>query len=206
MYQHRVDPRTPIEEVVGVMAEFVAQGKVKFLGLSEAGEKTIRKAHGVHKISALQSEYSLWERGIEEIILPTIQELGIGLVPYCPVGRGFLTGQIKKFEDIPEGDFRRNDPRYRGENFNKNLELVEVVQNIAKKHQATPAQIAITWCLHQTENLVPIPGTKRISYLEENAASASVNLDSSDLKILDSLALKTSGDRYDTVQLSRVRI
>lgn len=206
LYQHRVDPKIPIEEVVGTMAELIKEGKVRFLGLSEAGAATIERAHKEHPITALQSEYSLWERGIEEEILPVVKKLGIGLVPFCPVGRGFLTGQIKSYEDIPEGDYRRNDPRYKGENFKKNLELVQEVERIARKHSATAAQVAIAWTLHQGAHIVPIPGTKRISFLEENAAASTLKLDNEDIDHLNSLAQKTSGDRYEESQLSKVRI
>lgn len=202
-YQHRVDPGVPIEETVGAMAELVRAGKVRYLGLSEAGAETIRRAQKVHQISALQSEYSLWERGIEDKILPTIRELGIGLVPYCPVGRGFLTGQIKKYEDIPEGDYRREDPRYKGDNFKKNLELVDLVKRVATRHGATPAQIAIAWLLQKGDDIVPIPGTKRVNYIEENAAAWNVVLEKNDVDELDSLAQKTSGDRYEQ---SRMRL
>ncbi|HEY9719097.1 MAG TPA: aldo/keto reductase, partial [Trichormus sp.] len=206
LYQHRVDPKIPIEEVVGVMAELIKEGKVRFLGLSEAGAATIERAHKEHAITALQSEYSLWERGIEDEILPMIQKLGIGLVPFCPVGRGFLTGQIKSYEDIPEGDFRRNDPRYKGENFKKNLQLVQEVERIARKYSGTAAQVAIAWTLHQGGHIVPIPGTKRISFLEENAAASTLKLDKDDIDHLNTLAQKTSGERYEESQLSKVRI
>jgi aryl-alcohol dehydrogenase-like predicted oxidoreductase len=154
----------------------------------------------------LQSEYSLWERGIEDEILPMIQKLGIGLVPFCPVGRGFLTGQIKSYEDIPEGDYRRNDPRYQGENFKKNLQLVQEVERIARKYSGTAAQVAIAWTLHQGGHIVPIPGTKRISFLEENAAASTLKLDKDDIDHLNTLAQKTSGERYEESQLSKVRI
>lgn len=203
-YQHRVDHSVPIEETVGAMGALVEAGKVKYLGLSEAGPDTIRKAHLTFPISALQSEYSLWERGIEEKILPTIRELGIGLVPYSPVGRGFLTGQIKSFEDIPEHDYRRKDPRYQGANFARNMELVKLVERIAKKHGATPAQVAIGWCLHQGDEIAPIPGTKRVKYLEENVAAWQLKLDKDDLAELDTLAQKTSGKRYEERLLSLV--
>jgi len=206
LYQHRVDPKIPIEEVVGTMAALIKEGKVRYLGLSEAGAATIERAHKEHQITALQSEYSLWERGIEDEILPMIKKLGIGLVPFCPVGRGFLTGQIKRYEDIPEDDYRRNDPRYKGENFKKNLQLVQEVERIARKYSATAAQVAIAWTLHQGEHIVPIPGTKRIAFLEENAAASNLALDQSDIEELNALAQKTSGDRYEESQLSKVRI
>jgi aryl-alcohol dehydrogenase-like predicted oxidoreductase len=204
-YQHRVDPKVPIEEVVGVIGELIDQGKIRYLGLSEAGPDTIRRAHNVRKISALQSEYSLWERGLEEKIIPLLEELEIGLVPYCPVGRGFLTGQIKSIEDIPADDFRRNDPRYQGENFAKNMQLVEIVKKIAAKHHATPAQIAITWTLHKGKTFVPIPGTKRLNYLEENSTAWKIHLDSQDMRELDSLVQKKSGERYQPGQMALVQ-
>ena len=195
-YQHRRDRAVPIEETVGAMAELVKEGKVKHLGLSEVGPETLRRAHAVHPVAALQSEYSLWERGIEAEILPTLRELGIGLVPYSPLGRGFLTGEIKSYEDIPEDDYRRNDPRYQGENFAKNMELVDVVKDIARSKNAAPGQIALAWLLAQGEDIVPIPGTKRLKYLEENAASAAISLTSDDLARLNALATQTAGPRY----------
>jgi aryl-alcohol dehydrogenase-like predicted oxidoreductase len=203
-YQHRVDPKVPIEETVGAMGELVEAGKVRFLGLSEAGPETIRRANKTFPISALQSEYSLWERELEENIIPAIRELGIGLVPYSPVGRGFLTGQIKSFNDLPADDYRRTDPRYQGENFQKNLDLVKVVNEIARRKEATAAQIALAWVLHQGDDVVPIPGTKRVKYLEENAESVEVKLDKDDLSELNSLAQRTSGARYDEKRLSMI--
>jgi aryl-alcohol dehydrogenase-like predicted oxidoreductase len=203
-YQHRVDPKVPIEETVGAMGELVQAGKVRFIGLSEAGPDTIRRAHKTFPISALQSEYSLWERGLEERIIPTIRELKIGLVPYSPVGRGFLTGQIKSFEDLPADDYRRNDPRYQGENFKRNLELVKLVNEIARGKGATAAQIALAWVLHQGKDMVPIPGTKRVKYLEENAAASEVRLDKNDLDELNSLAQRTAGARYDEQRLAMI--
>jgi aryl-alcohol dehydrogenase-like predicted oxidoreductase len=203
-YQHRVDPKVPIEEVAGTVGELIDQGKVRYWGLSEAGPETIRRAHKERGLSALQSEYSLWERGLEERIIPVLKELGIGLVPFCPVGRGMLTGQIKSFEDLPENDYRRRDPRYKGSNFEKNLALVEVVQEIATKHHATAAQIAITWTLHQGENIVPIPGTKKLKYLEENSNAWRIQLNKDELEELNSLAQKTSGDRYQSDQMAMV--
>jgi aryl-alcohol dehydrogenase-like predicted oxidoreductase len=203
-YQHRVDPQVPIEEVVGTLGELVAAGKVRYLGLSEAGPETIRRAHKEHPITALQSEYSLWERGLEEAIIPTIKELGIGLVPFCPIGRGFLTGQIKSFDDIAEDDFRKRDPRFQGENFAKNMRLVALVEEIAKKYGVTSSQIAIAWILQQDQSFVPIPGTKRISYLEENSASVDVNLDKGDVEELNSIFEKTSGPRYEAKNMALV--
>ena len=178
------------------MSELVKAGKVKHLGLSEAGPERLRRAHAVHPIAALQSEYSLWERGLEAEILPTLRELGIGLVPFSPLGRGFLTGEIKSYDDIPEGDYRRNDPRYMGENFAKNMDLVNVVKDIALAKNAAPGQIALAWLLAQGEDIVPIPGTKRSKYLEENAAAATVSLTEGELARLNDLATQTSGPRY----------
>jgi aryl-alcohol dehydrogenase-like predicted oxidoreductase len=203
-YQHRLDPNVPIEETVGAMGELVKAGKVRYLGLSEVGPETIRRAHSTHKLSALQSEYSLWERGIEENILPRLRELGIGFVPFSPIGRGFLSGEIKRFEDLGENDFRRGDPRYQGDNFAKNLKLVEVVKEIGAKYGATPTQVAIAWTLAQGQDIVPIPGTKRVKYLEENAASHKVSLTKDDLERLNALAQKTSGDRYNAENMARV--
>ncbi|WP_319422149.1 aldo/keto reductase [Pleurocapsa sp. FMAR1] len=203
-YQHRVDPAVPIEETVGAMAELVQQGKVRYLGLSEASPNTIRRAHAVHPISALQSEYSLWERGAEAQVLPTVRELGIGFVPYSPIGRGFLTGQIERVEDFAEDDYRRTDPRFQGENFNQNLKLVDRVKQIAQEKNATPSQIALAWLLHQGDDIVPIPGTKRRAYLEENAAAAEIELSH---EVLDRLSQAApvgaaSGDRYNQKMMS----
>ena len=197
-YQHRVDPGVPIEETVGAMAELVTAGKVRFLGLSEAAPETIRRAHAVHPISALQSEYSLWERTVEPDILPVCRELGIGFVPYSPLGRGFLTGQVKRAEEYGEGDYRRNDPRYQGQNFDSNMRAVAVVKSIADRHGATPAQVALAWLLRQGDDIVPIPGTKRRDRLEENADAASLGLSDSDLRELDAAAPvgATAGPRY----------
>ncbi len=203
-YQHRPDREVPIEDTVGAMAELVKAGKVKHLGLSEVGAERLRRAHAVYPIAALQSEYSLWERGLEAEILPTLRELGIGLVPYSPLGRGFLTGEIKSVEDIPEGDYRRSDPRYMGESFAKNLALVGVVTEIAGAHQAALGQVALAWLLAQGEDVVPIPGTKRLKYLEENAASAALSLTSEELARLNALATQTSGPRYNERGMSMV--
>jgi aryl-alcohol dehydrogenase-like predicted oxidoreductase len=175
-YQHLVDPETPIEETVGAMAKLVHKGKVRFLGLSEAGAETIRRAHAVHPITALQSEYSLWTRDPEREVLGVCRELGIGLVPYSPLGRGFLTGQIKRFEDLPEDDYRRSSPRFQGENFQRNLALVKQVEEIAREKQCTPAQLALAWVLAQGDDIVPIPGTKRRKYLQENVGALEVVL------------------------------
>lgn len=203
-YQHRVDPNVAIEETVGAMAELVQQGKVRYLGLSEASLDTIRRAHAVHPISALQSEYSLWERSPESHVLPGLRELGIGFVAYSPIGRGFLTGQIKRFEDLAPDDYRRRDPRFQGENFQKNLQLVEQVKQLAQEKGATPSQIALAWLLHQGDDIVPIPGTKRVSYVEENAAATDVALSPEDLQRLNELASVTAGDRYGSEMMSMV--
>jgi len=197
-YQHRVDRAVPIEETVGAMADLVGAGKVRFIGLSEAAAQTIRRAHRVHPITALQSEYSLWSRDVEDEILPTVRELGIGFVAYSPVGRGFLTGQLKRFEDLPEGDWRRNHPRFQGENFQKNLELVARVAQVARERKCTPAQLALAWLLAQGDDIVPIPGTKRRKYLEENAAAVSSRLTPDDLRRLDEVVPRgaAAGARY----------
>ncbi len=197
-YQHRVDPKVPIEETVGAMAELVQEGKVRFLGLSEAAPETIRRAHQVHPISALQTEYSLWTRDVENRILPTTRELGIGFVAYSPLGRGFLSGRFRSPEDLPEGDFRRENPRFQGENFERNMEIVERVREIAEEKGITAAQLALAWVHHQGEDVVPIPGTKRRRYLEENVAATEVELSADDLHRLDEAAPPgvTAGDRY----------
>ncbi len=206
LYQHRVDPAVPIEDVVGAMAELVEQGKVRFLGLSEAGERTIRRAHAVHPVSALQSEYSLWERNLEPRIIPLLRELGIGLVPFAPLGRGFLTGQVKRAEEYPEGDFRRGDPRYQGANFDANTRAAAVVREVAERHGATAAQIALAWLLHRGEDIVPIPGTKRRARLEENLGAADVSLGAEDMAALDAALApeKISGPRYGPSQQAMV--
>jgi aryl-alcohol dehydrogenase-like predicted oxidoreductase len=197
-YQHRVDPDVPIEETVGAMASLIEQGKVRHLGLSEASVETIRRAHAVHPITALQSEYSLWTRDAEDEILPTLRELGIGLVAYSPLGRGFLTGRFQSPDDFPEGDFRRNNPRFQGENFYANVRLVERVTELAREHDCTPGQLALAWVLRQGEDVVPIPGTKRRRYLEENVDAAEIELSEEDLRRLDEAAPvgATAGDRY----------
>ncbi len=197
-YQHRVDPDVPIEETVGAMAELVDAGKVRFLGLSEARPETIRRAHDVHPISALQSEYSLWSRDPEDELLATLRELGIGLVAYSPLGRGFLTGAIKNPADLSPGDFRRGNPRFQGDNFARNLELVSRVQEIARDKDCTPGQLALAWVLAQGDDVVPIPGTKRRSYLEQNVESSELELSPEDLARLDEAAPlgAARGDRY----------
>src|SRR3954467_9965163 len=197
-YQHRVDAETPIEDTVGAMAELVKAGKVRYLGLSEASPKTFRRAYKVHPISALQTEYSLWERDPEDEILATVRELGIGFVPYSPLGRGFLTGQFKQFEDLAADDFRRMSPRFQGENFQKNLDLVKKIEEIAREKNCTAAQLALAWVLAQGEDIVPIPGTKRRKYLEENLGAINVKLTPEDLKRIDEVAPKgvAAGARY----------
>ncbi len=205
LYQHRVDPDVPIEEVVGVMAELVRQGKVRFLGLSEAGERTIRRAHAVHAISVLQSEYSLWERNLEERIIPVLRELGIGLVPFAPLGRGFLTGVAKRAEEYPEGDFRRtNDPRLQGENFDRNMAAAESVRRFAARKGVAPGQVALAWLLHKGGDIVPIPGTKRRKYLEENAAAASIRLTPAEVAELDGALPEVAGPRYTAANAAMV--
>jgi aryl-alcohol dehydrogenase-like predicted oxidoreductase len=197
-YQHRVDKDTDIEETVGAMAELVEAGKVRHLGLSEASPETIRRAHAVHPIAALQTEYSLWTRDPEDEILPTIRELGIGFVAYSPLGRGFLSGRITSPEDLDPDDFRRRNPRFQGENFDRNLELVERVREIAEEKGATPSQLALAWVLRQGDDIVPIPGTKRVAYLEENAGAASVELSDDELARIEEAFPRgaTSGERY----------
>jgi aryl-alcohol dehydrogenase-like predicted oxidoreductase len=197
-YQHRVDQTVPIEETVGAMAELVGHGKVKHLGLSEASPQTIRRAHAVHPITALQTEYSLWSRDPEDEILATVRELGIGFVAYSPLGRGFLTGRFRSPDDFDEGDFRTNHPRFQGENFQRNLDLVERVREIADEKDCTPGQLALAWVMRQGEDVVPIPGTKRVAYLEENAAAADVELTDDDLARLAAAAPAgaAAGERY----------
>jgi aryl-alcohol dehydrogenase-like predicted oxidoreductase len=197
-YQHRVDNNTPIEETVGAMAELVKQGKVRYLGLSEAAPATIRRAHKVHPISALQTEYSLWSREPEIEILKTTRELGIGFVPYSPLGRGFLTGSFKKVEDLPAGDWRRNHPRFQGEHFQKNLDLAAKVKLMADKKKCTPAQLALAWVISNGKDIIPIPGTKRRDRLEENVKALEVVLTAADLSELDKAFPHegTSGPRY----------
>jgi aryl-alcohol dehydrogenase-like predicted oxidoreductase len=206
LYQHRVDPAVPIEDTVGAMAELVREGKVRFLGLSEAGEQTIRRAHAVHPISALQSEYSLWERTLEPRIIPLLRELGIGLVPFAPLGRGFLTGAVKRAEEYPETDFRRNDPRYQGENFDANVRAASAVRELAARKVVTPGQIALAWLLDKGPDIVPIPGTKRRRYLEENVGAAEVSLSAEERATLDAALApeKVSGPRYGQKQMAQL--
>ncbi len=197
-YQHRVDPSVPIEETVGAMADLVHAGKVRYLGLSEAAPGTMRRAHATHPISALQTEYSLWSRDPEDEILPTCRELGIGFVAYSPLGRGFLSGQIRRFEDLAPDDWRRSNPRFQGENFTKNLELVARIAELAQAKQRTPSQLALAWVLAQGEDIVPIPGTKRVRYLEENAAAAAITLSPAELAALEAVFPQgaAAGERY----------
>jgi aryl-alcohol dehydrogenase-like predicted oxidoreductase len=197
-YQHRVDPNVPIEETVGAMAELVQQGKVRYIGLSEAAPATIRRAHQVHPITALQTEYSLWSRDPEDEILATIRELGIGFVAYSPLGRGFLSGQITSLDDLAADDYRRYSPRFQGENFNKNLQLVQAVKEIASEKGVTPGQLAIAWLLAQGNDIVPIPGTKRRTYLEENVAAVEITLTQAELQRIDEVAPMSiaAGERY----------
>src|SRR5882724_6552429 len=207
-YQHRVDTNVPIEDTVGAMAELVHAGKVRYLGLSEAGPQTIRRAHAVHPITALQTEYSLWSRDPEDEIFATVRELGIGFVAYSPLGRGFLTGQIKSIDDLAADDYRRYSPRFQGENFSKNLELVTRVTEMAREKGVTPGQLALAWVLAQGEDMVPIPGTKRRSYLEENAAASEIELAAGDLARLDELAPRGTavGMRYPEAMMRYVNM
>jgi aryl-alcohol dehydrogenase-like predicted oxidoreductase len=207
-YQHRVDPAVPIEETVGAMADLITEGKIKHIGLSEAGPETLRRAAAVAPISALQSEYSLWERDIEDDILPTCRELGIGFVPYSPLGRGFLTGSIRSIDDLPENDWRRQDPRYQGENFAINLKLVDIVGEVAAKHAASNAQIALAWLMAQGDDIVPIPGFKRRVTMEDSAKAADIRLDAEDLAKLEAAAPRggTAGPRYSERGMKMVRL
>jgi aryl-alcohol dehydrogenase-like predicted oxidoreductase len=208
-YQHRVDPAVPIEEVVGTLADLKRAGKIRAIGLSEAGADTIRRAHATHAVDALQSEWSLWERTVETDILPVVRELGIGFVPYSPLGRGFLTGQARRAEDLPEGDYRRGDPRYQGANFDANMQAVAVVGDIARAHGATTAQVALAWLLAQGPDVVPIPGSKRRATLEDNACAVDITLTADDLARLDAAAPvgATAGERYgNPAMLKMVRL
>ncbi len=206
LYQHRVDPAVPIEDTVGAMAELVREGKVRFLGLSEAGARTIRRAHAVHPISALQSEYSLWERNLEPEIVPLLRQLGIGLVPFSPLGRGFLTGAVRRAEEYPETDFRRRDPRFQGANFDANVRAADAVRALAARRGVTPGQLALAWLLHKGDDVVPIPGTKRRRYLEENVAAADLALSPAELAALDAALPpgKVAGPRYDEERMRTV--
>jgi aryl-alcohol dehydrogenase-like predicted oxidoreductase len=206
LYQHRVDPAVPIEDVVGAMAELVRAGMVRYLGLSEAGAQTIRRAHAVHPISALQSEYSLWERNLEPELIPLLRELGIGLVPFAPLGRGFLTGAARRAEEYPPSDFRHRDPRFQGANFDANVRAAGAVRALAARKGATPGQLALAWLLHRGDDVVPIPGTKRRSYLEENVAAAAIALSPGELAELDAAVPPGSvaGPRYDEERMKTV--
>jgi aryl-alcohol dehydrogenase-like predicted oxidoreductase len=206
LYQHRVDPAVPIEDVVGVMSDLVSEGKVRFLGLSEAGEQTIRRAHAVHPIAALQSEYSLWERNLEPRIIPLLRELGIGLVPFAPLGRGFLTGSVKRAEEYPESDYRHNDPRYQGENFDANMRAASAVRELAKQKAVTPGQIGLAWLLHKGPDIVPIPGTTRRTHLEDNLGAAAVSLSDEEMSRLDAALSpeNVAGPRYTEKQMATV--
>jgi len=207
-YQHRVDPDTPIEDTVGAMAKLVEEGKVRYLGLSEAAPQTIRKANAVHPIAALQTEYSLWSREPEGELFDTVRELGIGFVPYSPLGRGFLTGRFKNIDDLDQDDFRRHNPRFTGENFDRNRELVDAVTEMASDKGCTPAQLALAWVLAQGDDIVPIPGTKHQRYLEQNAAAIDVSLDQDDLDRLDAIAPRdaAAGDRYAEAQMESLNL
>lgn len=200
-YQHRLDPQVPIEETVGALAALVKQGKIRHIGLSEVGPKTIRRAHAVHPLTALQTEYSLWERGPEAEILPTIRELGIGFVAYSPLGRGFLTGEIKNIQDLAANDFRHTDPRFQGEHFARNTELVERVRQLASRKDVTPGQIALAWLLHKGNDIVPIPGTKRLRSLEENIAASRIRLSAEEVTQLEASVGQTAGDRKSEADL-----
>jgi aryl-alcohol dehydrogenase-like predicted oxidoreductase len=206
LYQHRVDRDVPIEDVAGAVGELIAAGKVRYFGLSEAGVANIRRAHAVQPVSALQSEYSLWERNLEQDIIPVLRELGIGLVPFSPLGRGFLTGEVKRAEDYPADDFRRNDPRYQGENYDANVAAAQTVRNIALSKDAKPGQIALAWLLHKGPDVVPIPGTKRRRYLEENIAAAAITLTEAEMQALDDALApeKISGPRYPKTLMSTI--
>jgi aryl-alcohol dehydrogenase-like predicted oxidoreductase len=206
LYQHRVDRNVPMEDVAGTVGELVREGKVRYFGLSEAGVSNIRKAHAVHPVTAVQSEYSLWERNLEQDVIPALKELGIGLVPFSPLGRGFLTGVVKRAEEYPAEDFRRNDPRYQGSNYDANLAAAQTVRDIATAKHGKPGQIALAWLLHKAPSVVPIPGTKRRTYLDENVASATISLNASDMKTLDDALApnKVSGPRYGETMMSLI--
>jgi aryl-alcohol dehydrogenase-like predicted oxidoreductase len=207
-YQHRVDPKTPIEETVGAMADLVKEGKVRYLGLSEAAPQTIQRAHSIHPITAVQTEYSLWSRDVEDEILPVCRELGIGFVPYSPLGRGFLTGQIQKSDDLAVDDYRRYSPRFQGENFQRNLDLVNKIKEIANEKDCQPSQLALAWLLAQGEDIVPIPGTKRIQYLEENIGALSITLTDAELARINEVAPRgaAAGERYHEAGMKGVNL
>ena len=204
LYQHRIDPKVPIEDVVGVMADLVQAGKVRYLGLSEAGIANIRRAHAVHPISALQSEYSLWERNLEDDIIPVLRELGIGLVPFSPLGRGFLAGTAKRAEEYPPSDFRHRDPRLQGENFDANLQAAQTVRDLAAKRGVAAGQMALAWVMHQGDDIVPIPGTRRRGNLEQNAAAADLQLSADELSALSDALKQVAGPRYSKERMAQV--
>ena len=206
LYQHRIDPKVPVEEIAGVVGELVKQGKVRYFGLSEAGVANIRRAHAVHPVTALQSEYSLWERNLEDDIIPVLRELGIGLVPFSPLGRGFLTGEVKRAEDLPKDDFRHDDPRYQGANFDANVAAARKVREIAESLGATPGQVALEWVLAQGQDIVPIPGTKRRKWLEENVAAAALVLSREVVAALGAALSRDriAGDRYSAERMAMV--
>lgn len=206
LYQHRIDRQVPIEDVAGTVGELVAQGKVRFFGLSEAGVSNIRRAHAVHPVSAVQSEYSLWERNLERDVIPTLRELKIGLVPFSPLGRGFLTGAVKRAEEYPPDDFRRNDPRYQGKNYDANVKAAQAVRDIAESLHAKPGQVALAWLLHKGDDIVPIPGTKRCKYLKENVAAADIAVTAAQIKALDDALApdRISGPRYSASMMATV--
>lgn len=204
LYQHRIDPKVPIEDVVGVMADLVREGKVRYLGLSEAGVANIRRAHAVHPISALQSEYSLWERNLEDDIIPVLRELGIGLVPFSPLGRGFLAGTAKRAEEYPPTDFRHLDPRMQGANFDANTQAAQAVRDLAAARGVAPGQIALAWVMHQGDDIVPIPGTRRRSNLEQNAAAADITLSAGEMAALEAALQQVAGPRYSAERMATV--
>jgi aryl-alcohol dehydrogenase-like predicted oxidoreductase len=204
LYQHRIDPQVPIEEVVGVMSELVREGKVRYLGLSEAGVSNIRRAHAVHPISALQSEYSLWERNLEDEIIPVLRELGIGLVPFSPLGRGFLAGTAKRAEEYPPSDFRHQDPRMQGTNFDANMQAAQQVRELAEARGLAAGQVALAWVMQQGEDIVPIPGTRRRANLEQNAAAAEVTLSLDEIAALESALKQVAGPRYNKERMATV--
>ena len=204
LYQHRIDPLVPVEDVVGVMADLVREGKVRYLGLSEAGVANIRRAHAVHPISAVQSEYSLWERNLEADVIPALRELGIGLVAFSPLGRGFLAGSAKRAEEYPASDFRQLDPRLQGENFDRNMQAAAIVRELAEARGVTPGQIALGWAMHKGDDIVTIPGTRRRTYLEQNVAAADIALSASDMDILDNALKQVAGPRYSKERMAMV--
>jgi len=204
LYQHRIDPLVPVEEVVGVMSDLVREGKVRYLGLSEAGVANIRRAHAVHPISAVQSEYSLWERNLEADVIPALRELGIGLVAFSPLGRGFLAGSAKRAEEYPASDFRQLDPRLQGENFDRNMQAAAIVRELAEARGVTPGQIALAWAMHKGDDIVTIPGTRRRTYLEQNVAAADIALSAGDMDILDNALKQVAGPRYSQERMAMV--